>query len=111
MVKSWPKPKLVKDILVFLSFANFYIRFIRNLSRNTATPSSILQIPNKTGGNKTQTSQVYQDRKNQDIPNIVDNSSSSASIGGDMEYLSIVEKLAKKPNLAKLKNSDLTKSK
>ena len=27
-VKTWPKPKSVKDIQVFIRFANFYRRFI-----------------------------------------------------------------------------------
>ena len=27
-VKNWPKPKLIRDIQVFLGFANFYQRFI-----------------------------------------------------------------------------------
>ena len=28
VVKNWPKPKSIQDIQVFLSFANFYWRFI-----------------------------------------------------------------------------------
>ena len=28
VVRKWPKPKLVRDIQVFLDFANFYRRFI-----------------------------------------------------------------------------------
>ena len=27
-VKNWPKPKLMRNIQVFLEFANFYRRFI-----------------------------------------------------------------------------------
>ena len=29
-IKEWPKPKSYRDIQVFLSFANFYRRFIQN---------------------------------------------------------------------------------
>ena len=27
-VKNWPEPKSIRDIQVFLDFANFYCRFI-----------------------------------------------------------------------------------
>ena len=33
VVKEWPKPKLVQDIQVFLSFANFYQQFIHGFSK------------------------------------------------------------------------------
>lgn len=29
-MKTWPKPKSIRDIQVFLGFANFNIRFIKN---------------------------------------------------------------------------------
>ena len=32
-VKNWPEPKSVRDIQVFLGFANFYQRFIRSFSK------------------------------------------------------------------------------
>ncbi len=32
-VKDWPEPQLVRDILVFLDFANFYRRFIKNFNK------------------------------------------------------------------------------
>ncbi len=35
-VKTWPEPQSVRDIQVFLGFANFYRRFIRNFSRIAA---------------------------------------------------------------------------
>ena len=31
-VKEWPTPKGVKDIQVFIGFANFYRRFIKDYS-------------------------------------------------------------------------------
>lgn len=40
-IKSWPKLKSVRDILIFLGFANFYKRFIRNLDR---IPVSLILI-------------------------------------------------------------------
>ncbi len=41
-VKTWPKPKSVRDIQMFLGFANFYRRFIRNFSRIAAPFTSML---------------------------------------------------------------------
>ena len=35
-VKQWPEPQLVRDIQVFLKFANFYQQFIQGFSRIAA---------------------------------------------------------------------------
>ena len=54
MVKTWPEPQLVKDIQVFLGFANFYKRFIKNFSKIVAALTSMLWTTNKTTSNKFQ---------------------------------------------------------
>ncbi len=41
-VRDWPEPQSVRDIQVFLGFANFYRRFIRNFSRIAAPLTSML---------------------------------------------------------------------
>lgn len=33
VVKNWPEPKSMRDIQVFLGFANFYRRFIQSFSK------------------------------------------------------------------------------
>ena len=43
VVKDWPKPKSVRDIQVFLGFANFYWRFIQGFSRIATLLISILK--------------------------------------------------------------------
>ena len=43
-VKSWPKPKSVQDIQVFIGFANFYWCFIQGFSKITSSLPSILKI-------------------------------------------------------------------
>lgn len=43
-VKSWLKPKSVRDIQMFLPFANFYRRFIKNFGRIATSLTSMLQI-------------------------------------------------------------------
>ena len=42
-VKNWPEPTLVRDIQVFIGFANFYWRFIRGFSRIAAPLTSLLK--------------------------------------------------------------------
>ena len=43
VVKDWLEPKLVRDIQVFLGFANFYWRFIQSFSRIAALFTSMLK--------------------------------------------------------------------
>ena len=42
-VKNWPEPTSVKDIQVFVGFANFYRHFIRGFSRIAAPLTSMLK--------------------------------------------------------------------
>ena len=43
VVKDWPEPKSVRNIQVFLGFANFYRRFIQGFSRIAAPLTSMLK--------------------------------------------------------------------
>ena len=43
VVKEWPEPKSVRDIQVFLGFANFYCRFIKGFSKIAAPLTSMLK--------------------------------------------------------------------
>ena len=47
-VKQWPEPKSVKDIQVFLEFANFYWRFIKGLNCIAALLTSMLKTTGST---------------------------------------------------------------
>ena len=50
-VKQWPEPQLVRDIQVFLGFANFYRQFIQGFSWIAALLTSILKTAEpKKGG-------------------------------------------------------------
>ena len=42
-VKAWPEPKLIRDIQVFIGFANFYRRFIQGFSKIAAPLTSMLK--------------------------------------------------------------------
>ncbi len=47
-VKNWPEPKSVRDIQVFLEFANFYCRFIRGFIKIAGPLTSILKTANSS---------------------------------------------------------------
>ena len=47
-VKSWPEPKSVQDIQVFIGFANFYRRFIQGFSKIAAPLTSMLKTSSTT---------------------------------------------------------------
>ena len=43
VVRKWPEPKSVRDIQVFLGFANFYWQFIQGFSKIAASLTSMLK--------------------------------------------------------------------
>ena len=67
-MKDWLEPKLVRNIQVFLGFANFYWQFIQGFSRITASLISILKTtksldksaPSKNNGSKSRTTKTSQ---------------------------------------------------
>ncbi len=94
-VKTWSEPQSVKDIQVFLSFINFYKRFIQNFNRIAALLISMLQNTN----DEALSTQVTENEKNQDTP-----ASAGNSVGVDKS----IKNLSTVANLAKFKK---TKSK
>ncbi len=95
-VKDWPESKSVRDIQVFLGFANFYRRFIQNFSRIAALLTLILQ----TTDDETLSTQAIESKKNQDTPT---STGGGDGVNRDTKNLSSVVKSAKskKPNFAK----------
>ena len=49
-VKAWPEPKSIRDIQLFIGFANFYRRFIQGFSKITAPLTSILKTSPQPAG-------------------------------------------------------------
>lgn len=43
VVRTWPEPNSVKDIKVFIGFANFYQHFIKSFSKINISVTSILK--------------------------------------------------------------------
>lgn len=102
-IKTWSKPQLIKDILVFSSFANFYERFIKNFNRIATLFTSMLQTTDKDEVSP----QDGRSEINQDTP--IADGGVGDTIDRNIENLSI-GKLVKKPNLAKSRNSKMTKA-
>ncbi len=106
-IRDWPEPQSVRDIQVFLGFANFYRRFIRNFSRITAQLTLMLRATNMSIGNETQSTQA----ENQDALGAVGRVG-GGGVGRSFENMSTARKSAesKKPKLTKSKKSDLAKA-
>ncbi len=89
-VKAWPEPQSVRDIQVFLGFANFYRRFIQNFSRIAVPLTSML----RTTDNEVLSTQVIGNEKNQDAPSAA-RGAGGGGVGGSFENLSTTAILAK----------------
>ena len=100
MVKIWPKPQSVQNIQLFLGFANFYKRFIKNFSRIATLLTLILQTTDKSTRNKAQSTQT----EKQNVLNGVSSASDADGIDGSIKNLSTVVKSTKS------KKSDLLKA-
>ncbi len=101
-VRNWLEPQSVRDIQVFLGFANFYRRFIRNFSRIAAPLTSMLRITD----DEALSIQAIRNEKNQyALANAGAGGGAGDGTGGgkSIKNLSTAAKLAKskKPNFAK----------
>ena len=101
-VRDGPEPQSVKNIYVFLGFANFYKRFIRNFSKIVTLLTLMLQTTNK----EALSTQATENKKNQDTSASA-NSVGGRGVDGDIKNLSFVVKLAKskKPIFVKFNSS------
>ncbi len=54
IIKEWPKSQLVRDIWIFLNFANFYKMFVRNFSKITTPLILIIRTTHKSIEDETQ---------------------------------------------------------
>ena len=71
IVKDWLKPKSVRNIQVFLDFANFYWQFIQGFSRIAALFTSMLKTtrsPDKPASSKTNGSRLASVKNNNSKP-------------------------------------------
>ena len=67
-IKSWKAPASVKDIQIFIGFANFYRRFIKNFAAICTPITNLLKgDPKKFSGGKEQ-QEAFEDLKRRFIP-------------------------------------------
>ena len=64
VMKDWPEPKSVRDIQVFLGFANFYWRYIQGFSRIAALITSMLKTTNEPAPSRNDGSKSAFSRNN-----------------------------------------------
>ena len=67
VVKNWPEPKSVRNIQVFLDFANFYRQFIQSFSRIVALLTSMLKptgSPDKLASSRNNSSKSASSENN-----------------------------------------------
>ena len=67
VVKDWAEPKLVRDIQVFLDFANFYWQFIQGFSKIVASLTSMMKTtgsPNGSASSRNNSSRSASNRNN-----------------------------------------------
>ena len=71
VIKDWPDPKSVRNIQVFLGFANFYWQFIQGFNRIAAPLTSMLKttrLPDKLSPSKNNGSRSALSRHNNSRP-------------------------------------------
>ncbi len=66
-VKTWPEPKSVRDIQVFLGVANFYWRFIKNFNRIPTPLTSILRTTSESSDARSLSIRANDDNYNHEV--------------------------------------------
>ncbi len=108
MAKSWPEPKLIRDIQIFLAFANFYRKFIRNPNRIAMPFIPMLQITNELTSNEIKNTQAKKQEAQGGVSGISDSDSAdyTGGAGRNKDNMLNTKKLK---NRAKPKKLTLTK--
>ena len=88
VVKDWPEPKSVRDIQIFLGFANFYWQFIQGFSRIVALLISMLKITNKSAFSRNNGSRSASSKNNDSRPASERNDGNDKinGFGGDVKH-------------------------
>lgn len=106
VLKFWPKLQSVRNIQIFLGFAIFYKKLIRNVNRIIVLVfTSIIQTTN----DNDLSIQASENKTNYNIlstADSVDGSTGGEGINGNTENLSTITNLAKKSGLIKAKKPD-----
>ncbi len=98
-VKTWPEPKSVRDIQVFLGFANFYRRFIKKVSRIANPPTSMLRTTSELSDARSLNIRANDNNYNQEVKG------DGSGAGADGRKVKNLSKAKKSKILAKFKKS------
>ena len=80
-IRNWPEPTSIREIQVFIGFANFYPRFIQGFSRIAASFTALVKDPSNTQKkNRLTPKEGVQTPEAQDAFNILKNSFLKAPI-------------------------------
>ena len=111
VVKDWPEPKSVRDIQVFLGFANFYRRFIQGFSKIAAPLTSMLKTTNEPAPSRNDGSRSASSRNNNSRPAFGRNDGNGEvdGFGGDSVEHAKKSGNPKGQNLAKSRKSSKSK--
>ena len=115
VVKDWPEPKSVRDIQVFLGFANFYRRFIEGFSKIAAPLISMLKTtgsPNELAPSRNNSSRSASSRNSDNRPASERNNGNGevnrfGIVGNSVEH---TKKLGKLSKSGKSKSEKMSKS-
>ena len=83
VVRKWPEPKSIRDIQVFLGFANFYRQFIQGFSRIAAPLTSMLKTTNEPAPSRNDGSRSASSRNDDSRPASGRNDGDVNGFGGD----------------------------
>ena len=115
VIKDWPKSQSVRNIQVFVGFANFSQRFIKSFSRIAALLTLILKTtesPNKLAPNRNDGSRSSFSKNNDNKPASGKNNGDSEvdGFGISRNYVEHAKKSRKLSKSGKSKNEKTFKS-
>ena len=115
IVKNWPEFKSIRNIQVFLGFANFYWQFIQGFSRIAVPLTSMLKtigLPNEPAFSKNNGSKSASNRNNNSRPTSRKNNGDSEvnRFGDSRNCMEHAKKSGKSSKSKKLSKSRKSKS-
>ena len=110
IIRKWLESKSVRDIQVFLGFANFYWQFIQDFSRIAALLTLMLKTTNKPAPSRNNSNKSASSRNNDSRPASGRNDSNSKVNRFDGDGVEHAKKSGKSKGQKSAKSQKLSKS-